>query len=146
MKENILPGLKKVLEKYGIYLILDEVISGFGRLGTMFAWEKYNVVPDVLILSKGITNGYMPLACCLTTFEFNDGEVIPFGYTTAGNPVSCAAAVTSIDMMKRCVDDGTIDSLNTELFRLFGEYGIADRCYKIDSNGLFVSLHFSQKS
>lgn len=144
MKENILPGLKKILEKYGIYLILDEVISGFGRLGTMFAWEKYNVIPDILILSKGITNGYMPLACCLTSFEFNDGEVVPFGYTNAGNPASCAAAIASIDMMKRCVVDGTIDSLNTELFRLFSEYGITERCYKIDSSGLFVSLHFSQ--
>jgi adenosylmethionine-8-amino-7-oxononanoate aminotransferase len=144
MKENILPKLKTLLNKYGIYLILDEVISGFGRLGEMFAWKKYNVIPDVLIVSKAITNGYMPLGCCVTTFKFDSDQAIAYGYTMAGHPISCAAALASIDIIRTCIEDDTISELSNYVLDRLEKYDIESRCYKIDSSGLFIALHFSQ--
>lgn len=137
MKENILPELKKLLNKHSIYFILDEVITGFGRLGTIFAWEKYNVIPDLLILSKAITNGYMPLSCVITSFEHN--IMSKFGYTTSGHPVSCAAATESIKLILE--SQKNINGL--EKYIKFKIENIKDKFYKIEQEGLFIALHFS---
>lgn len=144
MKENILPELKILLNKYQIYFILDEVISGFGRLGTMFSWQKYDVQPDVLILSKAITNGYAPLACCITSLDFDENSMVSFGYTTAGNPISCAAAVASISLIKDAINNGTIYELEKSMQDKIMRYKIHNKCYKIEVDGLFIALHFSQ--
>ena len=144
MKENILPKLKALLARYGIYLILDEVISGFGRLGEMFAWEKYGIIPDALIISKAITNGYMPLGCCITTFKFDNDQAIAYGYTMSGHPISCAAALASIDIIESCVENNAIIGLSNYVLDQLEKHDIKSRCYKIDSSGLFIALHFSQ--
>ena len=145
MKDNVLPGLKKILTKYGIYLILDEVISGLGRLGNMFAFEKYNVIPDILILSKAITNGYMPFACCVTSFEYDEEEAISFGYTMSAHPASCAAATTSIRIIERCFYSNVISTLNSLILSKLETYNIASKCYKIENEGLFFAFHLSQE-
>jgi adenosylmethionine-8-amino-7-oxononanoate aminotransferase len=144
MKDNVLPGLKAILEKYGILLILDEVISGFGRLGTMFAFERYNVQPDVLILSKAMTNGYMPMACCITSFDV-DAESVSFGFSTAAHPVACAAALESIRLIEMCLTYN-VGRLHSSVMQMFKQYRIYDHCYTIDSEGLFFALHFSKES
>ena len=97
------PGyLRAILEltrRLGILLIADEIAVGFGRTGTLFACEQENVSPDILILSKGLTGGYLPLAATLATDEIHDaflgdpwaGRAFYHGHTYTGNPLACAA-------------------------------------------------------
>jgi adenosylmethionine-8-amino-7-oxononanoate aminotransferase len=107
------PGyLRKIRElctKYNILMIADEVATGFGRTGTMFACEHEKVLPDIMAVAKGITGGYLPLAATLTTAEIYRGflgeyrELKTFfhGHTYTGNPLACAAAVANIDLFKK---------------------------------------------
>lgn len=107
------PGyLKRVRElctKYNILLIADEVATGFGRTGRMFACEHENVMPDIICLSKGITGGYMPLAVTLATEEiyraflgeFKDLKTFFHGHSYTGNPLACAAAVACLDIFEK---------------------------------------------
>jgi adenosylmethionine-8-amino-7-oxononanoate aminotransferase len=92
-----------------ILLIADEVATGFGRTGTLFACEQENVAPDLLCLSKGITGGYLPLAATLATdaiyeaflAEPAEGKTFFHGHTYTGNPLACAAAMASLDLFDR---------------------------------------------
>ena len=92
----------------GVHLILDEVATGFGRTGTMFACEQAGVSPDFLCLSKGLTGGTIPLAATLTTAEVynsflggpDSGKTFYHGHTYTANPVGCAAALASLDLFE----------------------------------------------
>ena len=107
------PGyLKKIRElcsTYGILMIADEVATGFGRTGKMFACEHEGVEPDILCIAKGLTGGYLPLAATLTTNEIYQGFLGEYGefktffhgHTYTGNPLACAAALASIDLFKK---------------------------------------------
>lgn len=107
------PGyLKRVREictKYNILMIADEVATGFGRTGKMFACDHERVVPDIICLAKGITGGYLPLAATLTTEEifnafcgdYSELKTFFHGHTYTGNPLACAAAIASIDLFKK---------------------------------------------
>jgi len=94
--------------KHGAHLILDEVATGFGRTGTMFACGQAGVSPDFLCLSKGLTGGTMPLAATLTTAEVynsflggpDSGKTFYHGHTYTANPVGCAAALASLDLFE----------------------------------------------
>jgi adenosylmethionine-8-amino-7-oxononanoate aminotransferase len=86
-----------------VLLVADETIDGFGRIGTMFASERYELEPDMLVCAKGITSAYAPLGALLMTeklFEpFKHGTTLfPHGYTFAGHPVSCAVALANLDI------------------------------------------------
>jgi 4-aminobutyrate aminotransferase-like enzyme len=91
--------VKEVLDKYGILFIADEVQSGFGRTGKFFAIEHYGVEPDIMVMAKGIADGF-PLSATVARPEIADalrpGEHLS---TFGGNPVSCAAAIANIDVM-----------------------------------------------
>lgn len=88
-------------KEYGVHLVLDEVATGFGRTGTMFAMEQAGVSPDFLCLSKGLTGGCLPMAATLTTEEvyqafygdYSEGRTFFHGHTFTGNPVAAAAAL-----------------------------------------------------
>jgi adenosylmethionine-8-amino-7-oxononanoate aminotransferase len=107
------PGfLKDVLRltrKYNVLFIADEVATGFGRTGTMFACDGEGVVPDILCLSKGITGGYLPVGATITTDKiykaflgrYDEFKTFFHGHTYSGNPLGCAAAVASIDLFKK---------------------------------------------
>ena len=107
------PGyLKRVREltaEHGILLIADEVATGFGRTGTMFACEQEHVSPDILCLAKGITGGYLPLAATLATDEIFTaflaepaaGKTFYHGHTYTGNALGCAAALASLDLFAK---------------------------------------------
>ncbi|MGB2879837.1 MAG: aminotransferase class III-fold pyridoxal phosphate-dependent enzyme, partial [Candidatus Omnitrophota bacterium] len=103
-----LKGIWELSRKYNVHLIVDEVATGFGRTGKMFACEHAGVEPDFMCLSKGITSGYLPLGATLTTEEvykafYDDHDKLKtfyHGHTYTANPVSCAAAVASIDLFK----------------------------------------------
>ena len=103
--------LKKVrglCTRYNILLIADEVATGFGRTGKLFACEHENVMPDFLCLAKGITGGYLPLAATLTTNkiyraflgEYTEMKQFFHGHTYTGNPLGCAAAIGNLQIFK----------------------------------------------
>ncbi len=102
-------ALKEICRKNRLLLILDEVATGFGRTGRMFACEHEKVSPDILCLAKGITGGYLPLAATLTTEEIFAaflGEYREFksffhGHTYTGNPLGCAVALANLELFKR---------------------------------------------
>ncbi|MDQ7786195.1 MAG: adenosylmethionine--8-amino-7-oxononanoate transaminase [Thermodesulfovibrionales bacterium] len=101
-----LRGVRELCTKYNILMIADEVATGFGRTGKMFACEHEEVVPDILCLSKGITGGYMPLAATLATDalykvflgEFRELKTFFHGHSYTGNPLACAAAIACLDI------------------------------------------------
>ncbi|MEI6215452.1 MAG: adenosylmethionine--8-amino-7-oxononanoate transaminase [Desulfuromonadales bacterium] len=121
------PGfLKRVRELCGLYdmlMIADEVATGFGRTGRMFACQHEDVVPDIMALSKGITGGYLPLAVTVTTDEVYDAfrgeyaELKTFfhGHTFSGNPLACAVALKSLELFER---DGLIERVQSRTRRL----------------------------
>ncbi|MEO9969268.1 MAG: aminotransferase class III-fold pyridoxal phosphate-dependent enzyme, partial [Hyphomonadaceae bacterium] len=97
--------LADYLKKHGILLIVDEVANGFARLGNNFAFEAFRIQPDVLTLSKAITNGALPMAATLTTAEVTNvlieaGWTPSFGSTQDGNPVCAAAALATLDILE----------------------------------------------
>jgi adenosylmethionine-8-amino-7-oxononanoate aminotransferase len=108
-----------------VLLIADEVATGFGRTGTMFACEQERVAPDLLCLGKGLTGGYLPLAATLATEEIysgflgapEDGRTFFHGHTFTGNPLGCAAALASLEVFER---EGTLLRLQPKI-RLLGE-------------------------
>jgi adenosylmethionine-8-amino-7-oxononanoate aminotransferase len=100
--------VRELCDHYGVLLICDEVATGFGRTGTMFACEQEDVAPDFLCLAKGITGGYMPLAATLTTERIYEGflgapeeqRTFFHGHTYTGNPLACAAGLASLDVFE----------------------------------------------
>ncbi len=103
------PTIEAICRKYGVLLILDEVITGFGRTGKWFALEHWNLRPDMLSLAKGINSGYVPLGATIITEEiYRDlvekappGTPFPHGFTYNGHPVACVAALKNLDIMER---------------------------------------------
>ncbi len=104
--------LKKVRElctKYNIILIADEVAVGFGKTGRMFACEHEGIIPDIMILGKGITGGYMPLAATITTEniykgflgEYHEFKTFFHGHTYTGNPLACSVAIENLNIFER---------------------------------------------
>jgi adenosylmethionine---8-amino-7-oxononanoate aminotransferase len=120
-----LRAVRRLCDQYGVLLICDEVATGFGRTGTMFACEQERVSPDLLCLAKGLTGGYMPLAATLATERIYEGflgapeeqRTFFHGHTYTGNPLACAAALASLDAFKR---ERTILRLQPKI-RLLGE-------------------------
>lgn len=99
-----LKGLREICRKYGILYVSDEVITGFGRTGAMYASEAWNLDPDIQTMAKGITSGYIPLGATRISDEIaktlNDGGYFASGHTYSGHPVACAAALANIKLME----------------------------------------------
>jgi beta-alanine--pyruvate transaminase len=108
--EGYLQRLRDLCDKYGILLIFDEVITGFGRLGACSAAERFGVVPDIMTTAKGITNATIPLGAVFVTAQiydtFMDPEAAPgielnHGFTYSGHPVACAAGLATLDIYEQ---------------------------------------------
>ena len=107
-----LKKLRALCDKYNVHLIADEIATGYGRTGKMFAFEHAGVSPDIMCLSKGLTGGYMPMALFVTTQkiydafydDYNTGKAFMHSHTYSGNPLACSAANAVLDLM----EDGTI--------------------------------------
>ena len=107
------PGyLKRIRElctKYNVLLIADEVATGFGRTGKMFACQHEGVTPDLMAISKGLTGGYMPLAATLTTEEiyqaflgkYEEFKTFFHGHSYTGNPLGCAVALANLEVFRK---------------------------------------------
>ena len=102
-----LPMVREICDRYGVLLIADEVITGFGRTGRMFCCEHWGVVPDIMTLSKALTSGYAPLGATVVTREIadkfagGDEAVFRHGQTFSGHPVACAVALKNIEVIER---------------------------------------------
>jgi adenosylmethionine-8-amino-7-oxononanoate aminotransferase len=102
-------AMAELCRSHGILFVLDEVATGFGRTGKMFAADHAEVTPDILCLAKGITAGYLPLAATLTTGEvftaflgeYRELKTFFHGHTYTGNPLGCAAALASLELFRR---------------------------------------------
>jgi adenosylmethionine-8-amino-7-oxononanoate aminotransferase len=118
------PGyLKRIRElctKYDVLLIADEVATGFGRTGKMFACQHEGVTPDLMAISKGLTGGYMPLAATLTTDDiyqaflgkYEDFKTFFHGHSYTGNPLGCAVALANLEVFKK---DKTLSRLQPKI-------------------------------
>jgi beta-alanine--pyruvate transaminase len=104
-----LPRLAEIARRHGILLIFDEVITGFGRLGTAFAAEYFGVIPDIMTTAKGLTNGAIPMGAVFVKRAVHDAVVqgpdnaieLFHGYTYSGHPAACAAGLATLDIYER---------------------------------------------
>jgi adenosylmethionine-8-amino-7-oxononanoate aminotransferase len=129
--EGFLSAVWRVAKENNLLFITDEVATGFGRTGTMFACEKESIEPDFLCLAKGVTGGYLPLAATLTTDKvfggflgrFDEFKTFFHGHTYTGNPLACAVAIENIKLFKKEQTlkrlKGKIDLLENELGRFY---------------------------
>jgi len=99
---------KKLCESHGVHLIADEIMTGFGRTGTMFGCEQAHVTPDFMTLSKGLTGGYLPLAVVMTTDEiysafycdYSEYKAFLHSHSYTGNPLACSAALATLELFE----------------------------------------------
>jgi adenosylmethionine-8-amino-7-oxononanoate aminotransferase len=102
------PLIRQVCDKYGVLLIADEIVTGFGRSGSMFGSRLWGVAPDIMCLAKGISSGYVPLGATVVNQRVADafaanadfGGAIMHGYTYSGHPVACAAAIANLKIVR----------------------------------------------
>ncbi|MGH2840687.1 MAG: adenosylmethionine--8-amino-7-oxononanoate transaminase [Solirubrobacteraceae bacterium] len=107
--DGYLRAVRELCDTHDVLLICDEVATGFGRTGTMFACEQEDVAPDLMCLAKGLTGGYMPLAATLASErvyeaflgEYEELKTFFHGHTYTGNPLACAAALATLDVFER---------------------------------------------
>ena len=117
---GFLRRVRELCDNHDVLLICDEVATGFGRTGTMFACEQERVSPDLMCVAKGLTGGYMPLAATLSTERIYDGflgahedfRTFFHGHTYTGNPLACAAAIASLDAFE---SEGTLLRLQPKI-------------------------------
>ena len=98
--KGYLPGVRKICDEFGIMMICDEVMAGWGRTGKMFAFENFDVVPDIVTFAKGVTCGYVPLggvAVSKRIAEYFNDHVLSCGLTYSGHPLACAAGVACVN-------------------------------------------------
>jgi adenosylmethionine-8-amino-7-oxononanoate aminotransferase len=107
------PGLRELADRYGIALVADEVITGFGRIGEWFAVSRYGAAPDLITVAKGITSAYAPMGAVLVSDRiaeplYDDGRMLLHGITFAGHPVAAAVALRNIEVFER---EGVLDNV-----------------------------------
>jgi adenosylmethionine-8-amino-7-oxononanoate aminotransferase len=120
---GFLRRVRELCDQYGVLMIVDEVATGFGRTGRMFACEHEAVVPDIMALSKGIAAGYLPIAATVTTEEvygafmgeYAELKTFFHGHTFTGNPLACAVALRSLELFE---SDRLLETMQPKIARL----------------------------
>ena len=123
--DGYLRAVRELCDEFGLFLICDEVATGFGRTGKMFACEHEGVTPDLMCVAKGLTGGYLPLAATLTTERIYEGflgrheqfRTFFHGHTYTGNPLACAAALATLGIFEQ---EHTLERLQPKI-ELLGE-------------------------
>ena len=106
---DYLVGARELTKRYGVHLILDEIMTGFGRSGTMFAYQQADIEPDFLCLSKGLTGGYLPLSVVMTTdkiysafyCDYSEHKAFLHSHSYTGNPLACTAALATLELFEK---------------------------------------------
>ena len=112
-----LKKLRDICDKYNVHFIADEIATGYGRTGKMFACDHAGISPDIMCLSKGLTGGYMPMALFVTTqkiydafyADYNEGKAFMHSHTYSGNPLACSAAIEVLNILE---DEKIIEKVN----------------------------------
>jgi adenosylmethionine-8-amino-7-oxononanoate transaminase len=150
--EGFLKKVRQLTAEYDVILIVDEVATGFGRTGKMFACEHEDVQPDIMCLGKGITGGYLPLAATLTTQQIfeaflgkaSEHKTFYHGHTYTGNALSCAAALASMELFE---ENKVIDSLPAKISlidEIFEELAGLDYVGDVRHRGLMAGIELVQ--
>ncbi len=146
--EGYLKRIRQICDKYGILLILDEVMCGTGRTGTFFSCEQDDTVPDIVVLAKGLGAGYQPIAATLCTSEVYDvmqrgSGMLANGFTYMGHATACAAALAVIKTFER---ENLLENVRSQgklLVKLLNErIGSHPNVGDIRGRGLFVGVEF----
>jgi taurine--2-oxoglutarate transaminase len=144
---GFLKGVRALADKYGIILILDEVMAGFGRTGEWFAFDAFDVVPDLITFAKGVNSGYVPVGGVIISSEIAktfDNRVFPGGLTYSGHPLAAASIVATIETME---SEGIIDNARSIGANVLGP-GLRDLQAKHDvigdvrGSGVFWAVEF----
>ncbi len=145
------PEIQRICDKYGVLLIADEVICGFGRLGTWFASELFGIRPDLITFAKGVTSGYVPLGGVLVGDRVADvligkGGDFNHGFTYSGHPVACAAALENIRILE---EEGLVRKVGEDtgpyLKQRFAELGGHPLVGHADSCGFVAGLNLVRR-
>jgi adenosylmethionine-8-amino-7-oxononanoate aminotransferase len=149
---SVLAAIAALCKKHDVFLIADEVMTGFGRTGTMFACEQAGVAPDIMCLSKGITGGFLPLAAVLThdvIYErFLDADrerAFLHSHSYTGNPIACAAALASLGIF----DSDAVIERNLERASLMAEAAIPLAALpgvaEVRQRGMIVAIEMARR-
>ncbi|MCC7378118.1 MAG: aminotransferase class III-fold pyridoxal phosphate-dependent enzyme, partial [Chitinophagaceae bacterium] len=133
--KGFLKAVREICNRHGILLIMDEVMSGFGRTGKWFGFQNHDIVPDMICMAKGLTCGYLPFGCLMVSDKIAskyDDNVLAIGLTYSAHPVSCAAALATINIYE---EDGLIE--NTVAMGKYMEQQAAEMMKKHQSIGNF---------
>jgi adenosylmethionine-8-amino-7-oxononanoate aminotransferase len=147
-----LRAVRELCDEHELLLICDEVATGFGRTGTMFACEQEDVAPDLLCVAKGISAGYLPLAATLTSEAIYEGflgapaeqRTFFHGHTYTGNPLACAAALASLDVFE---DERTIAAMQPKirlLEQLLAEVEAMPEVAEVRWRGFLIGIDLGQ--
>jgi 4-aminobutyrate aminotransferase len=136
-----LPALRALCDQHGILLIADEVQSGMGRTGKMFAFEHFGVVPDIITVAKGIASG-MPLGAFIARADLMDWDKGAHGTTFGGNPVSCRAALETIALLEEELMQNAVVVGSYLLERLGALQGASPALVDVRGLGLMIGLEF----
>jgi adenosylmethionine---8-amino-7-oxononanoate aminotransferase len=140
--------VRELCDAFGVLLICDEVATGFGRTGTMFACEQETVAPDLMCVAKGLTGGYLPLAATLSTERIYEGflgapeqyRTFFHGHTYTGNPLACAAALANLDAFEQ---ERTLACLQPKielLWELLGDVAGMPEVSEVRGRGVMVGI------
>jgi adenosylmethionine-8-amino-7-oxononanoate aminotransferase len=146
-----LAAVRRACDRHDVLLICDEVATGFGRTGTMFACEQEGVAPDLMCVAKGLTGGYLPLAATLATERIYEGFLGRFeeyrtffhGHTYTGNPLACAAAIATLDVFEQ---EATLRELQPKielLTRLLDPVAALPFVGEVRQRGLMVGIELT---
>jgi adenosylmethionine-8-amino-7-oxononanoate aminotransferase len=149
---GFLREVRKLADEHDVLLICDEVATGFGRTGRMFACEHEGVSPDIMCTAKGITGGYLPLAATFATQRIFDaflgepweGKTFYHGHTYTGNPLACAAALASLELFHKHDLVAQVQRKSMELSKLLAEVAKLDHVLEIRQKGFMVGIELCE--
>lgn len=148
--DEYLPKLRQICDDYGLLLILDEVITGFGRTGKMFACEHWDVQPDLITLAKGLTSGYLPLGACVASTEvFNtflgdadENREFAQVCTYGGHPVACAAGLANLKILQEERLSENAEKVGTHLLSKLETLNTLPIVGDVRGKGLMLAVEF----
>ncbi len=138
---EFLPRLRALTEQYGILLVVDEIQTGMGRTGKMFAYQHTGILPDIICLAKGIASG-LPMGAMLARKEIMTWPVGAHANTFGGNPVACAAALKTIDLLEASLIENARKTGAQLLEDLHARLGDHPNIGRIEGLGLMIGLEF----